>query len=52
MGDKIGKEAIKTGKSIQELVIEKELLTEEELENILSPENLMNPKYTATLHKK
>jgi aspartate ammonia-lyase len=52
MGDKIGKEAIKTGKTIQELILEKKLLTETELDSILSPENLMNPKYIATLQKK
>ncbi|NND93484.1 MAG: aspartate ammonia-lyase [Flavobacteriales bacterium] len=45
MGDKIGKEAIATGKTIQELVIEKELLSETELERILSKENLMHPRF-------
>ena len=52
IGDLIGKEAVVTGKSIRELVLEKKLLSEEELDKILSPENLMNPKYTAVLHKK
>lgn len=52
MGDLIGKEAVVTGKSIRELVREKNLLSEEELDRILSPENLMNPTYTAVLHKK
>ncbi|MFS4491628.1 aspartate ammonia-lyase [Maribacter sp. 2308TA10-17] len=51
MGDVLGKEAVATGKNIRELVLEKELLSEEELDKILSVENLMNPKYTATLHK-
>ncbi|WP_367277975.1 aspartate ammonia-lyase [Winogradskyella sp.] len=51
MGDIIGKEAISTGKSIRELVLEKKLLTEAELDKILSVDNLMNPKYTATLFK-
>lgn len=51
MGDVIGKEAIKTGKSIRELILEKELLSEEELDNILSKENLMHPKYMAQLKK-
>ncbi len=51
MGDVIGKEAVATGKSIRELVLEKELLSEEELDKILSVDNLMHPKYTATLHK-
>nr|WP_205783300.1 aspartate ammonia-lyase [Allomuricauda hymeniacidonis] len=51
MGDVIGKEAVRTGKSIRELVLEKELLTEEELDKILSIDNLMHPKYRAKLHK-
>jgi len=51
MGDVIGKEAIATGKSVRELVLEKKLLTETELDNILSVNNLMHPKYTAALFK-
>lgn len=52
MGDEIGKEAVATGKTIQELVLEKKLLSEEELNQILSVENLMHPEYKAALHKK
>jgi aspartate ammonia-lyase len=52
MGDLIGKEAVATGKTIQEIVLEKELLSKEELNQILSIENLMHPKYQAQLHKK
>lgn len=52
MGDIIGKEAVATGKSIKELVLEKELLSEKELDEILSFENLMRPKYRAQLFKK
>ncbi len=51
MGDVIGKEAVSTGKSIRELVLEKELLSEEELDKILSEDNLMHPEYKAALHK-
>ncbi|SEA34595.1 aspartate ammonia-lyase [Psychroflexus halocasei] len=51
MGDVIGKEAVATGKTIRELILEKELLSEEELDKILSPENLMHPKYTAVIKK-
>ncbi|MDH7445612.1 aspartate ammonia-lyase [Aquimarina sp. 2201CG14-23] len=51
MGDLLGKEAVITGKTIRELVIEKKLLSEKELDKILSLENMMNPKYKATLHK-
>jgi aspartate ammonia-lyase len=52
MGDVLGKEAIQTGKTIRELVLEKELLSEKELNRILSEENLMHPEYKATLFKK
>lgn len=50
-GDILGKEAIKTGKSVRELVIEKKLLSEEELDTILSVKNLMHPSYQAKLYK-
>ncbi len=52
VGDVIGKEAIATGKTVKELVLEKELLSEEELDKILSLENLMHPQYRAKLYKK
>ncbi len=45
MGDLIGKEAIATGKSIRELVLEKKLLSKDELDRILSLKNLMHPEY-------
>lgn len=51
MGDVLGREAKATGKTIRELVLEKELLSEEELNRILSPENLMHPEYTALARK-
>ena len=51
MGDVIGKEAVATGKTIRELVLEKKLLSEEELDQILSLENLMHPTYKARLYK-
>ena len=51
MGDVIGKEAVATGKNIRDLILEKELLSKEELDRILSVENLMNPEYKAELHK-
>jgi aspartate ammonia-lyase len=43
----LGKEAIATGKTIRELVLEKKLLSEEELDKILSIQNLMRPVYSA-----
>ncbi|MBS9463922.1 hypothetical protein KIM67_15990 [Flagellimonas sp. 389] len=45
IGDLIGKEAIKTGKSIRELILDKKLLSEEELNRILDSENLMPPRF-------
>ena len=51
MGDQIGKEAISSGKSIRELVLEKELLSEAELDQILNVDNLMHPVYRAELNK-
>ncbi|WP_233114203.1 hypothetical protein, partial [Aggregatibacter actinomycetemcomitans] len=39
------------GKGVREVVLEKGLLTKEELDDILSVENLMNPTYKAKLNK-
>ncbi|MCD4794476.1 MAG: aspartate ammonia-lyase [Bacteroidales bacterium] len=39
----IAKEALETGKSVYDLTLERGLLSEEELKNILSPENMINP---------
>ncbi len=44
-GDLVGKECARTGKSVREVVLEMGLLTEEELDVHLSPENLMRPQY-------
>ena len=38
-------------KTIRELILEKELLTETELDTILSNENLMHPQYRAQLRE-
>lgn len=46
-GDIIGKICAQTGKNVREVVLERGLLTVEELDDILSVENLMNPKYQA-----
>ena len=51
MGDLIGKEAVQTGKNIRDLVLEKGLLSEKELNHILQEENLMHPIYSAKLNK-
>lgn len=39
----IAQEAIKSGKSVYSLVLEKKLLSKEELDSILSPENMIKP---------
>lgn len=50
-GDMIGKEAAKTGRSVRELVLEKGLMDEKLLNEVLSPENLMNPKFRGKLYE-
>ena len=50
-GDMIGKKAALTGRNIKELILEEGLLTEKELDNILSDENLMHPEYKAKTFK-
>ncbi|MGP1930237.1 MAG: aspartate ammonia-lyase [Arsenophonus sp. ET-YP4-MAG3] len=46
-GDIIGKICAETGKNVKEVVLERGLLTVEQLEDILSVENLKNPQYKA-----
>jgi aspartate ammonia-lyase len=41
----IAKEALETNRSVYELTLEKGLLTREKLDEILSPENMMRPRY-------
>ncbi|MDH3001939.1 aspartate ammonia-lyase [Pasteurella multocida] len=50
-GDLVGKICAKTGRGVKAVVLEKGLLTEAELDDILSVENLMNPTYKAKLNK-
>ena len=45
LGDVVGKRAAVEGKTVREVIHDMELLSEEEVERILSPENLANPKY-------
>ena len=40
---KIAKEALETGGSVYDLVLEHGILTKEELDTILSPENMIKP---------
>jgi aspartate ammonia-lyase len=46
-GDIIGKICAETGKNVREVVLERGLLSVEELDEIFSIENLMNPQYKA-----
>ncbi|CAM2971355.1 aspartate ammonia-lyase [Vibrio ordalii] len=46
-GDIVGKICAETGKSVREVVLERGLLTAEELDDILSVENFMHPQYKA-----
>ncbi|MFV8326767.1 aspartate ammonia-lyase [Flavobacterium sp. ZS1P14] len=41
---KIAKEALQTGKSVYNLVLEHQLLSKEQLDDILNPENMLAPK--------
>ncbi len=43
-GDIVGKICAKTGKSVKEVVLERQLMTESEIDAILSVENFKNPK--------
>ena len=47
----LAKEAIKTGKSIYDLVIEKNILSKEQLDTILKPENMVHPVKLNIAHK-
>lgn len=44
-GDSIGRECAETGKTVREVVLERGLLTPEQLDEVFSPENLLHPKY-------
>ncbi|EGR0047983.1 aspartate ammonia-lyase [Vibrio vulnificus] len=46
-GDIVGKICAETGKSVREVVLERGLLTSEELDDILSVQNFMHPTYKA-----
>ncbi|MCL4128582.1 UNVERIFIED_CONTAM: hypothetical protein GTU68_004756 [Idotea baltica] len=46
-GDIVGKICAETGKNVRDVVLERGLLTEEQLDDIFSVENLMHPQYKA-----
>lgn len=47
-GDRIGKICAETGKSVREVALERGVLTEEQLDQIFSIENLMSPQYVVS----
>jgi aspartate ammonia-lyase len=44
----VAKEALETGGSVYDIVLKRKLLTKQKLDEILSPENLMHPKFIKT----
>ncbi|MFB9136514.1 aspartate ammonia-lyase [Vibrio olivae] len=46
-GDIVGKICAETGKSVREVVLERGLLSEEEIDDILCVDNFLHPKYKA-----
>jgi aspartate ammonia-lyase len=48
-GDKVGKICAETGKNVRDVVLELGLLSEQDLDDILSVENLKKPKYRSEL---
>ncbi|MCE2572786.1 aspartate ammonia-lyase [Motilimonas eburnea] len=49
-GDKVGRICAQTGQSVKQVVLELGLLSDAELDEILSVENLKRPQYRAKLH--
>ena len=49
-GDLVGKRCAETGKTVREVILEMGLLPEEEIDRVLSVENLMNPKFMGTYY--
>lgn len=48
-GDKIGKICAQTGRSVAEVALERGVVTQKQLDEIFSTENLLNPKYMGKL---
>ena len=44
----LAKEALQSGKGIYDLVLEHKLMSEEELQKILQPENMVHPRKKIT----
>ena len=49
-GDLVGKECARSGRSVREVVLEMGLLTEAEIDESFSPENLMQPLYRGKVY--
>ena len=49
-GDLIGKICAQTGKSVAEVALERGVVTQQQLDEIFSVENLLNPKYLGKKH--
>jgi aspartate ammonia-lyase len=49
-GDLVGKECARSGKNVEEVVLDMGLLTVEELDEYFSPENLMTPLYRGKVY--
>lgn len=50
-GDAVGRECARSGRSVREVVLEMGLMNASELDQLLSPANLMNPVYAGTYYQ-
>lgn len=50
LGDEIGRECAATGKSVREVVLERGLMEAEEVDRILSVDNLIRPRYVGATY--
>jgi len=49
-GDLVGKEAARTGRSVRDIVVERGLLTQEQVDSILTTENFLRPRYQGKVY--
>jgi aspartate ammonia-lyase len=50
-GDLVSKECARSGRSVREVVLEMGLMTVDEIDDAISPENLMNPRYLGKFYE-
>lgn len=50
-GDLIGEEAARTGKSVREVVLERGLIPEKRLDEIMSTQNFLHPRYSGRTYE-